>query len=213
MSLSLFYCQNVCLVCYFLFSVDLRDAGICSKLICMKASSTLQLTHSFLMQCYIFDNIFHSTIITCFFDITTNSPIAMLSFTYLKIKNMLYKMCRLCIFLKRLGVILWNWFKQYLTFWLAALPSFLGPNFWANNHLLAHVTLRKTSRSLVLFWKPGVCSGNGSWGLLSWRLSAVTGPGGAAISALGICGLTPSLNNTALHRSAALSKEAHSPMK
>lgn len=143
------------------FSVDLREARICSKLTCMKPSSTLQLTYSFLI-CYVF---FCRTIITCFFDITTNSPIAMLSFTYLKINSTLFKMCLLCIF-------------QYLTFWLTALPTFPEPNFWANNRLLVHVTLRKTSESPVLLWRPGVYSGNGSWGLSSWRLSAVTGPGG-----------------------------------
>lgn len=180
MSLSLFYCQNVCLVCwYFLFFVDLREARICSKLTCMKTSSTLQLTYSFLIQCYVFDNIFRWTIITCFFDITTNSPTAMLSFTYLKIKKYAQQNMPLVyfIFFSEVGGYSLKLIQTVFDFLTDSSSILPRTSFLANNHL-AHVTLRKTSRSPVLFWKPGVYTGNGSWGLLSWQLSAVIGLGG-----------------------------------
>ncbi len=82
------------------------------------------------MQCYVFDIIFSWTIITCFFDITTNSPTAMLSFTYLKIKNMLNKIRHLCIFFLEVGGYSLKLIQTVFDFWQTALPSFLGPNFW-----------------------------------------------------------------------------------
>lgn len=62
-------------------------------------------------------------------------------------------MCHVCIFLYRLWVASRNWFKQFVTFWLTVVPSFPRPNFSSNNHLLVHVTMRKTQR--VLFFSEG----------------------------------------------------------